>query len=997
MAGQRGRGGLMDAPRLDSHIRRENPQRLYNILEMIGSGSYGQVYTAVNKLEGGPEVALKRMMVKDANELAHLQVEITLLYKLDHPNIVRYYDSFYHNRCLWLIMELCSYDSLQDIYNQKKNAFNEDQIAFVMREMFGAVAYIHHQHVMHRDIKGANILLTQRGDVKLADFGVSVQTTATMDRTKTLIGTPYWMAPEMASADNRTLTYSNKCDIWALGIVAIELAHGQPPNYNYEPKQYLAVLKGRRFKSPKLSSQRVWSGDFYHFVTWTLNQNPSKRPTAEDVIRDSDFLKKPALGPALMRVFLRKPAKGGQGTNEEEEEEDEGVMAEITSTQRLTVSEQDDEQEKKVIYSKGKADTSGHAIHAPSQEFNYLSPQGWPNSSSESISDSEQQQPTQQNTNQQQSAEKQSAKNDVKDGRQKAPVAPPPLPPVDGPAPLAQSDSMFVNVSGTVSFLTPTDRNPVAPSAPPMEQSESGGVAAADESGGSDYENVSPTIRNIASSQIVVGGDGKKQSNNESAISILEYERTLRPKGANVKGVQEPTKAENQSRNLPGGESTAVAKHSGISPVAQPYSSQPEPLHRPSEPSSSEGDSHGQLASSPSQQSDDAAAPSSPSSPDKVKQQHFSGKPVVPEVLMGAMFSKVFDSVSFASHCAVTWVNPETKSEYILIASDNGVYSLDVEQVYISEPELRQIYSSRTTWMQVHENQLISISGTRKTYVCQHDLAALYTSSNRTLMRGVSSMIASRIGLAKTQKIQATRGCLKCCLTKTFNDTYFMCTQQVDRFILFQWYESKFKELHCIRLEDAFDRPLSVMSLLITDKTDYPYLCYDVEENPDNPNHYDVKVLNLDNITQTLGSTHRLEINTRRPAVKSVVKVRQLEKDTLLICFPDYIRITNLEGKLKSTRKRAVKLNFDVRIKDIVVLDSSVLVFHDHGMIGKSFETSQTTQNICDYSQTYRLLDSSGLIVVESLTQPTGELQERKRHIHVVAGHKNTATLQHSD
>ena len=90
---------------------------------------------------------------------------------------------------------------------------------------------------------------------------------------------------------------------------------------------------------------------------------------------------------------------------------------------------------------------------------------------------------------------------------------------------------MFVNVSGTVSFLTPTDRNPVAPSAPPMEQSESGGVAAADESGGSDYENVSPTIRNIASSQIVVGGDGKKQSNNESAISILEYERTLRPKG----------------------------------------------------------------------------------------------------------------------------------------------------------------------------------------------------------------------------------------------------------------------------------------------------------------------------------------------------------------------------------------------------------------------------------------------------------------------------------
>jgi len=188
------------------------------------------------------------------------------------------------------------------------------------------------------------------------------------------------------------------------------------------------------------------------------------------------------------------------------------------------------------------------------------------------------------------------------------------------------------------------------------------------------------------------------------------------------------------------------------------------------------------------------------------------------------------------------------------------------------------------------------------------------------------------------------------------------------------------------------------MTLLITDKTDYPYLCYDVEENPDNPNHYEVKVLNLDNITQTLGSTHRLEINTHRPAVKSVVKVRQLEKDTLLICFPDYIRITNLEGKLKSTRKRAVKLNFEgIRIKDIVVLDSSVLAFHDHGMIGKSFETSQTTQSICDHSQTFRLLDSSGLIVVESMQvqqqhQRTDEppLREPKRHIHVVAGHKNT-------
>jgi hypothetical protein len=298
--------------------------------------------------------------------------------------------------------------------------------------------------------------------------------------------------------------------------------------------------------------------------------------------------------------------------------------------------------------------------------------------------------------------------------------------------------------------------------------------------------------------------------------------------------------------------------------------------------------------------------------------------------------------------------------------------------------------------MKVHEGFLISISGTKKHYVCQHDLLSLH--SNTQTLRQSLGKIASKLtgGTGqKTYKIQATRGCLKCCMTKSFNDTSFMCTQQVDKFILFQWYECRFKELHCVRLEDPFDRPLAIMSLLHSDKTEYPYLCYDVTENPSNQNHFNVKTLHLDFQTQTLNTSVKLNLSPALPPgvakPRRVVCVRQLEKDTLLIAFPEFIRICNLEGKLKSPKKRAVRMDFNITLRDLVHLDDSVLVFHDHGMIGRSFDTQEETQNIGSSNNVfYRLLDSSGLIVVESCEHKG--LANETRHINLVVGHKQTAT-----
>lgn len=171
------------------------------------------------RIQSNELAAIKVIKIEPGDDIQVIQQEIIMMRDCRHPNIIAYFGSYLRRDKLWICMEYCGGGSLQDIY-QVTGPLSEQQIAYMCRETLQGLEYLHSMSKMHRDIKGANILLTDQGDVKLADFGVSAQITATINKRRSFIGTPYWMAPEVAAVDRKG-GYNQLCDIWACGITAI--------------------------------------------------------------------------------------------------------------------------------------------------------------------------------------------------------------------------------------------------------------------------------------------------------------------------------------------------------------------------------------------------------------------------------------------------------------------------------------------------------------------------------------------------------------------------------------------------------------------------------------------------------------------------------------------------------------------------------------------------------------------------------------------------------
>ena len=261
-----------------------SPTEIYSIKECVGRGNFGDVYKAQDN-RSGKLVAIKVVNLEYTDEdIDLLAQEIFFLAELKNPYIINYINTTIEDVSMWIIMEYCGGGSCADLIKYcYKTGMPEIKVSFIIRNVLFGLQYLHDQKRIHRDIKAANILLTDDGQIKIGDFGVSGKMTSTLKR-DTFVGTPYWMAPEVISKDFND-GYDEKADIWSLGITTYELLKGLPPLSKYEPMKVIAHLVKR--KSPKLHG--LFNAFTKDFISQCLIKNPFERPKTSTLIK-SDFI-----------------------------------------------------------------------------------------------------------------------------------------------------------------------------------------------------------------------------------------------------------------------------------------------------------------------------------------------------------------------------------------------------------------------------------------------------------------------------------------------------------------------------------------------------------------------------------------------------------------------------------------------------------------------------------------------------------------------------------
>jgi len=910
--------GATAAACMSADISRRNPQDDYELIQRIGSGTYGDVYKA-KRISSGDNAAIKVIKLEQGDDFGIIQQEILMMKDCLHPNIVAYFGSYLRRDKLWICMEYCGGGSLQDIYHIT-GPLSEKQIAYMCRETLQGLAYLHSMQKMHRDIKGANILLTESADVKLADFGVSAQITATLGKRKSFIGTPYWMAPEVAAVERKG-GYNHLCDIWAVGITAIELAELQPPMFDLHPMRALFLMSKSGYKSPTLKDKAKWSQEFHQFVKECLIKNPKKRPSAERMLCNPHLLAADLtrrLAVDLLTKVRNPDAVVPSYPSEEQDEEGGLVNVPTRIASRQTKSAQ----------GRTKSEMNIESINFEAPLVTELTP------------DTDRQR----------------------------------------------------NVSSNP--WTPEGDKTLSRNVDDVEEDLSTAIDQALES----YDLATSWMEGDDEKDVVRKG--------HAGVSLTRYESPGYSDQSTIR--ISDNKHSLHRRRSSGPEPTDVCSTS----LNELNLSSPQlqtTRHRSlSDSRAQEGRQNGSGSpQAPPRRRERTSSSKRTTSPPKATS---NGLPPTPKVHMGACFSKVFNGCPLKINCTASWVHPDTHNQHILVGAEEGIYTLNLNELHENAMDL--LYPRRTVWMFVIKDILMTLSG-KTPSLFRHDLVGLHVNSKQnhrfTLSVNAMTKIPEKFVPKKysmTSKVPDTKGCTKCCVGRNpYNGYKYLCGALPGGVFLMQWYDPLNKFMLLKHFECSVTSQPRVFEMIITPDLEYPIVCINVRRG------YDGRSLKLDMINLNSNSSwfHSDELEDQdgtqtvipRHELMNIVSVTQLEKDTILVCYDNMVKVVNLQGKLKSSKRQASELHFDFSINCIVCLTDSVLAFHKHGMQGRSFKNNEVTQEIQDRSRIFKLVGSDRIITVQSspetvdaipaVTQPQQTVTAEENsgvNLYILAGHE---------
>ncbi|XP_027745012.1 mitogen-activated protein kinase kinase kinase kinase 3 [Empidonax traillii] len=817
-------------------LSRRNPQEDFELIQRIGSGTYGDVYKARN-VNTGELAAIKVIKLEPGEDFAVVQQEIIMMKDCKHPNIVAYFGSYLRRDKLWICMEFCGGGSLQDIYHVT-GPLSEQQIAYVSRETLQGLYYLHSKGKMHRDIKGANILLTDNGHVKLADFGVSAQITATIAKRKSFIGTPYWMAPEVAAVERKG-GYNQLCDLWAVGITAIELAELQPPMFDLHPMRALFLMTKSNFQPPKLKDKMKWSNSFHHFVKMALTKNPKKRPTAEKL---------------LQHPFVTQPLNRSLAIE---------LLDKMNNPDHSTYHDFDDDDPEPLLVP--------HRIHSTSRN-----------------------------------------------GREEK----------------TRSEINF----GQVKFDPPLRKE----TEPHHEFPDSSDFL-------DNSEEVYYTARSNLDLQLEYGHGpqcGYFLGANKSLLKSVEEE--LHQRG-HVAHLEDDDDADDDS------------KHATMKPkVPPPLPPKPKSIFIPQETYSSENENQGTIKRCPTSESPAKSTSHVPPRPPP---------PRLPPQKSNPLGNKS-DPKKYTN-------------QYLIFGAEEGIYTLNLNELH--ETSMEQLFPRRCTWLYVMNNCLLSISG-KASQLYSHNLPGLFDYARQMQKLPVAipaHKLPDRIlprKFAVSTKIPDTKWCQKCCVVRNpYTGHKYLCGALQSSIVLLEWVEPMQKFMLIKHIDFPVPCPLRLFEMLVVPEQEFPLVCVGVSRGRDFN-----QVVKFETVNPNSTSSWFTETDTTET---SVVHVTQLERDTILVCLDCCIKIVNLQGRLKSSRKLSSELTFDFQIESIVCLQDSVLAFWKHGMQGRSFRSNEITQEISDNTRIFRLLGSDRVVVLES--RPTDN-PTANSNLYILAGHENS-------